>query len=134
MTQSSSFWRKVIYISIIGLLLLPLSMLGQPSTKSAGSDLPDGGGVLAQMRQQEGLAQSSLGDIDPASETMKLATLGLKGVAVTILWDNANTYKDEENWEAFSATVNQIIKLQPNFITVWAVSYTHLTLPTTEYV
>ena len=119
MTQSSSFWRKVIYISIIGLLLLPLSMLGQPSTKSAGSDLPDGGGVLAQMRQQEGLAQSSLGDIDPASETMKLATLGLKGVAVTILWDNANTYKDEENWEAFSATVNQIIKLQPNFITVW---------------
>ncbi|MDP7379031.1 MAG: hypothetical protein QF516_13100, partial [Pirellulaceae bacterium] len=65
------------------------------------------------------MAQSSLGDIDPASETMKLATLGLKGVAVTILWDNANTYKDEENWEAFSATVNQIIKLQPNFITVW---------------
>ena len=119
MTQSTSFWRKIIYISIIGLLLLPLSMLGQPATKSPGADLPDGGGVLAQMRQEQGLAQSSLGDIDPASETMKLATLGLKGVAVTILWENANTYKDDENWEAFSATVNQIIKLQPNFITVW---------------
>ena len=119
MTNSSSFWRKVIYISIIGLLLLPLSMLGQPATKKADADVPDGGGVLANIRQEQGLAQSSLGDIDPASETMKLATLGLKGVAVTILWENANTYKDEENWEAFSATVNQIIKLQPNFITVW---------------
>ena len=37
--------------------------------------------------------QVNLGEVDPASETMKLATLGLRGVAVNLLWEKANYYK-----------------------------------------
>ncbi|HRE99397.1 MAG TPA: hypothetical protein PLI18_02695 [Pirellulaceae bacterium] len=119
MTQNPTFWRKVVYVSLIGLLAIPLSLLGRPAVKGTGGGSGNEGGVLARTRTEHDLSQSSLGEIDPASETMKLASLGMKGIAVMILWDQANTFKDEENWEAFSATVNQIIKLQPNFIEVW---------------
>jgi hypothetical protein len=74
---------------------------------------------LAQLRTQYNLGQSDLGEIDPASEAMKLATMGLRPVAVITLWEKANEYKMKEDWDNLSATLNQIIKLQPNFITVW---------------
>ena len=119
MTQNRSFQRKVIYVSLIGLLAIPLSLLGRPAVKGTSGGQGSEGGVLARTRTENDLTQASLGDIDPASETMKLATLGLKGIAVSVLWHQANELKDAENWEAFSATVNQIIKLQPNFIEVW---------------
>lgn len=66
-----------------------------------------------------GLSQAELGEIDPASETMKMATLGLRGVATNILWTKANRYKRTESWDKLSATLNQIAKLQPNYISVW---------------
>lgn len=113
MNRDSSFTRKVIYATCIALLLYPLYYLGQPATRDSE------GGRLAQFRAKQGLAQSQLGDIDPASETMRLATLGLRGVAVTLLWEKANEFKMKKDWENLSATVQQIIKLQPNFISVW---------------
>ena len=60
-----------------------------------------------------------LGEIDPASESMKLATLGMRGVAANLLWERANRYKREHDWDSLAATLNQISKLQPNFISVW---------------
>lgn len=119
MTQNPTFWRKVIYVSLIGLMAIPLSLLGRPASRGTGEERGSEGGLLAQTRVEYDLAQSSLGEIDPASETMKLATLGMKGIAAMVLWEQANHFKDEENWEAFSATVNQISKLQPNFVKVW---------------
>jgi hypothetical protein len=118
MRQNSSFVRKVIYGCAIVLLLFPLFLLGQPATKSAtrGSSA---GGKLAQLRSDYGLSQAELGKIDPASETMKMATLGLRGVATNLLWMQANKYKKTESWDKLSATLNQIAKLQPNYITVW---------------
>ena len=71
------------------------------------------------MRSTYGLSQAELGQIDPASETMKMATLGLRGVATNLLWTKANGYKRTESWDKLSATLNQIAKLQPNYITVW---------------
>ena len=65
------------------------------------------------------LSQADLGEIDPASETIKLATLGMRGVAANILWEKANDYKKEEDWTNLSATLEQITKLQPNFVNVW---------------
>ena len=50
---------------------------------------------------------------------MKLATLGLRGVAANILWSWANYYKKIEDWDKLELTVNQIIRLQPNFVEVW---------------
>jgi tetratricopeptide (TPR) repeat protein len=50
---------------------------------------------------------------------MRLATLGLKNVAVTLLWDRANHYKKVEDWTNLSAALEQMTKLQPNFYSVW---------------
>lgn len=113
MTQNASFIRKVVYISIMAVLLIPLSYISQPST------LKDPGGVLAQQRTRYRLSESELGEVDPTSETMKLATLGMRGVACTILWQQANKHKMKENWDAFAAVLRQISKLQPHFTSVW---------------
>jgi len=116
MTRNASFVRKIVYISVMAVLLIPLSYLSQPSGLDA-SKHP--GGKLDQMRRQNNLSQSSLGEVDPTSETMKLATLGMRGVATTILWQQAHEHKKKENWDAFAAVLRQISKLQPHFIQVW---------------
>ena len=97
----------------IAVLLVPLSMLSQPADSSSS------GGQLARLRSRYGLSQAELGEVDPASETMRFATLGLKNVAVTLLWDRANHYKKVEDWTNLSATLEQMTKLQPNFYSVW---------------
>lgn len=119
MNRNASFIRKIIYIGAITVLLVPLSFLNLPASRS-----PDGrndrpGGVLAQLRTKYNLSQAELGDIDPASETMKLATLGMRGVAANILWGQAIEFKKTEDWDNLAATLNQIAKLQPNFLKVW---------------
>ncbi len=113
MNQRQRFIRKIIYACIIAALLLPLSWLSQPQTTEAD------GGRLAQLRKEYSLGQAQLGEIDPASETIKLATLGMRGVAANLLWDKANEYKKNEDWVNLSATLEQIARLQPNFVSVW---------------
>ncbi len=113
MSQNASFIRKVTYIAAIALLLIPLSWLSQPAAGTGA------GGKLARLRQKNGLSQSQLGEIDPASESMKLASLGLKGVAANLLWTKATHAKKVKDYDTLSATVQQIVKLQPNFIKVW---------------
>ena len=121
MSRNQSFVRKIIYIAAIALLLLPLSALSQPATvgPKGRPELSSRGGKLSQLREQHNLSQARLGEIDPASETMKLASLGLRGVAANILWGYANHYKKVEDWDKVELTVNQIIRLQPNFLKVW---------------
>jgi hypothetical protein len=97
----------------IAVLLVPLSALSQPA------DSTGPGGYLARLRNRFGLSQANLGEVDPTSETMRLATLGLKNVAVTLLWDRANHYKKVEDWTNLSAALEQMTKLQPNFYSVW---------------
>jgi hypothetical protein len=113
MSERVRFIRKIVYACVIAALLLPLSWLSQPETTESK------GGQLAQLRSEYQLGQAQLGDIDPASETIKLATLGMRGVAANLLWDKANEYKKTSNWVALSATLEQIAKLQPNFVSVW---------------
>ncbi|MGD9723223.1 MAG: hypothetical protein AB7O59_17960 [Pirellulales bacterium] len=113
MSERQRFIRKIVYACAIAALLLPLSWLSAPATTE--SD----GGVLAQMRKENHLSQATLGEIDPASETIKLATLGMRGVAANILWEKAHEYRKNEDWVGLSATLEQIAKLQPNFISVW---------------
>lgn len=113
MSQEISFWRKVVYVGAIVLLLFPLFWIGQPATRKTA------GGVLARLRTENALSQASLGEIDPAGESIKLATLGLRPMAVALLWNQSFEYKKKEDWDGLSATLNQITKLEPNFITVW---------------
>jgi hypothetical protein len=115
MIQNASFQRKVLYLGLIALLLIPLYVIGHPATS-----LKSGrGGQLAQLRTDYDLSPAELGEIDPASESMKLATLGMKGVAANILLMKANHYKKTEEWEKLIAAVNQLVKLQPHFVKVW---------------
>jgi hypothetical protein len=119
MSSHRSFIRKIIYISLIAVLLIPLYLLGHPATKAARGVQGKRGGVLAQMRADYHLSEADLGEIDPGSVTIKLATLGMRGVAANILWEKATDYKMRKDWTNFGATLNQITKVQPNFINVW---------------
>jgi hypothetical protein len=121
MTERTSFYRKIGYgIAIVALCFL-LGWISAPATSARE------GGKLAQLRNQYGLAQGTIGGIDPASETIKLATLGLRGVAVNLLWEKANHYKKVEDWTNLTATLEQLAKLQPNFITFWKFQAWNLT-------
>ncbi len=117
--QKIAFRRKIIYIAAICLLIVPLFAMGQPSTTSSEGAQGSPGGELAKLRTKHDLSQANLSEIDPASETMKFATLGFRGVAANLLWTKANEYKMKKNWDRLSVTLNQIIKIQPNFMSVW---------------
>lgn len=123
MNPQHSFARKVYYLVGLVLLLAILSWLGRPSTGEVSADskgetatgLPN----LAQLRDRYGLSEARLGEIDPAGATIKLATLGLRGVAANILWEKANEYKKKKDWTNLSATLQQITRLEPHFLSVW---------------
>jgi hypothetical protein len=117
MNRNVAFRRKIVYISAIAVLLIPLYMLGSPSRLEQGQVA--GGGYLVKLRTHYGLAQIGLGEIDPASEAMRLSCLGMRGVAANILWAKYGHYKKTEQFDEMAATVDQIIKLQPNYIRVW---------------
>ncbi|MCA9132376.1 MAG: hypothetical protein KDA45_04455 [Planctomycetales bacterium] len=111
--------RRLFYICAMVVLLVPLYFLGNPSVRNSDGSVNQPGGTLAQIRTAYDLGQGDLGEIDPASESMRLATLGLRGVAATILWQKAEYYKKEQFWDRLSATLNQIAVLQPHFVEVW---------------
>ena len=113
------FIHKIIYVVAIGVLLIPLFWLGRPATRAKERAEGSPGGKLAQMRTQDGLNPSDLGEIDPTSEAVKLATLGFRGIAANILWTRATDFKMKKDWANYETTLKQISKLQPNFITVW---------------
>jgi hypothetical protein len=119
MTSRRSFYLKIAYLMAIGILLLPLSFLSQPATTRVKTAQASRGGLLAQLRRDRGLSEAQLGEIDPTSETIKLATFGLRGVAANILWEKANRYDMKKDWTNLSATLQQIAKLEPHFIAVW---------------
>jgi hypothetical protein len=126
--NTKALYRKAAYICGIVALLLPLFLLGQPPTvkftgssaePSANASASSSGGLLSQIRDRYDIGQASLGQLDPASETMRLASLGLRGVAATILWQKSDYYKTEKYYDRLSATLNQLALLQPHFVSVW---------------
>ena len=116
-----AFLRKIIYLVAIAVLLGLLSWLGRPSTRGTQKHEGSSGGVLAKIRDdpENPLSQAQLGEIDPTSETIRLCTFGLRSVAANILWQKAHDYKMKKDWTNLSATLEQITKLQPNFVSVW---------------
>lgn len=114
MSRSHSFTRKVAYLCGIALLFVPISLLSAPATSRE-----KGGGTLTRMRRENRLSLAQLGKIDPASASMSLATLGMRGVAANLLWSRAIDCQKKENWDGVTAALNQITKLQPNFVSVW---------------
>lgn len=114
MNRTTVLRRKLIYLMILVVMLIPLYLLGQPSGGGG-----EGGGRLAQLRGKYDIAESDLGEISPASETMKLASLGLRGVAASLLWKKSHDYRVLHEWDRLKATLNNIALLQPHFDKVW---------------
>ena len=114
MNRTTNLWRKLIYLVVLLAMLIPLFLLGQPAGGTG-----DPGGRLSVMRHDYNIAESDLGEISPASETMKLASLGLRGVAATLLWNKAHNYRVLHEWDRLKATLNNIALLQPHFDKVW---------------
>ncbi|TWU57617.1 IRE (iron responsive element) [Rubripirellula reticaptiva] len=114
MNRTTTLRRKLIYLVILVAMLIPLYLLGQPAGGKG-----DFGGELSEMRIKYNIAESDLGEISPASETMKLASLGLRGVAATLLWNKAHEYRVKHEWDRLKATLNNIALLQPHFDKVW---------------
>ena len=63
MNERRTFVRKIVYVLIMVVLLFPLYALS---------------GKLSVLREDNKLSQADLGEIDPNSEALKLATLGLR--------------------------------------------------------
>ena len=111
--------RKWIYgLSIIALIVV-LFALGFPSTLGTKEIKGQPGGTLAYYRDHHGLSQTELGQIDPTSATIRLATLGMRGIASTLLGQKAIQYQMKKDWTRLRATLDQSIKLQPHSIDVW---------------
>ncbi|NLF09948.1 MAG: hypothetical protein GX594_18510 [Pirellulaceae bacterium] len=120
MNPRNTFRRKIYYLAAIAVLLVPLFWLSQPATSGTAASPGSPGGLLARLREQHKISQAHLGEIDPTSVTIKLATVGLRGVAANILANKAEDYKMKKDWNNFGATLVQLTKLQPHYINIWS--------------
>ena len=111
--------RKIIYIALIGVLIIPLSFIALPETRDTNGKIKNAGGIISRLRNKHDLSQARLTEVDPASETMKLASLGLRGIAVNVLWSQAIEQKKEGDYDGLNSTLQALTKIQPNFIRVW---------------
>jgi len=111
--------RKIIYIALIGVLIFPLSLIALPETRDTDGTIKNAGGVMSRLRNKHDLSQARLTEVDPASETMKLASLGLRGIAVNVLWSQATEQKKNGDYDGLNSTLQALTKIQPSFIRVW---------------
>lgn len=109
--------RKMVYAAVAVLLLIPIIGLGAPASKGGGAN--ELRSWLAQSRDKHDLGEASLGDVDPTSATMNLVLLGMRGVAASVLWNQAEEFKQRKNFSQLKQTVESIILLQPHFKAVW---------------
>ncbi|MDZ4781717.1 MAG: hypothetical protein SGJ19_15805 [Planctomycetia bacterium] len=115
MNPRAAFFRKVTYLGLIVLLLVPLSLIGMPAKKSDGS----GGGVLAELRKDNDISEASLGEIDPTAESVKLVMFGLRAPAITMLYHRKQEQEKRKQWDDQRVTLEELSKLQPHFTGVW---------------
>ncbi|OAI57050.1 hypothetical protein AYO47_08385 [Planctomyces sp. SCGC AG-212-M04] len=123
MNQLSTRARKLVYVIAIVILLGPIIYLGQPASEAGGKT----GGVIARERFKSRLGEASLGDVDPASTSMSLVLLGMRGMAANLLWMQADQLRDRKQWSQLEQTVESILLLQPHFQSVWKFQCWNLT-------
>ena len=121
MNELSSRQRKLVYAGCILFLLVPIVYLGAPTSDDVvpGSKTQVSGGLLARMRVEHDLGESTLGEIDPSSAAMNLVLLGLRGPAAGVLHLQALEYQEKKDWAKLKATVESIIRLQPHYVEIW---------------
>jgi len=121
MNSLTSRQRKIVYALAILVLLVPIIYLGAPLSTDVqpGRKTAVTGGYLAKMRHEHELGESTLGDIDPSSAAANLVLLGLRGMAASVLHQNAIGYQERKDWGKLKSTVETILRLQPHYVEVW---------------
>src|SRR4051812_43541173 len=96
MNKMTSQQRKLVYLIGIIVLLAPIIQLSLPAdgTKTAEGKPKNPGGILSQLRTKYDLGESDLGDVDPSGAAINLVLLGMRGIAVNILWIELDKQKD----------------------------------------
>lgn len=113
MSNMTSQQRKLVYLCGILLLLIPIIKLGLPS------DTAGNGGDLARLRTMYELGEADLGEVDPSGAAMNLVLLGMRGIAVNLLFSKFEKERDAHQWYEMAATTESMVKLQPHFEKVW---------------
>jgi hypothetical protein len=116
MNNLSSRQRKLVYLAVIVILLIPIIWLGRPTS---GTGATRDQGKLAQLRTRYDLGENQLGQVDPTSAAMNLVLLGFRGIAADLMWSQADENEMTKNWAELRANVDTIIMLQPHFVRVW---------------
>ena len=117
--MNRSFQRKVTYLALIAALLIPLSMVGRPSSLDPAGGADSGGGKLAELRTEYKLGQAQLGKIDPTTSAIRYLSLGGHGIAVCVLQQKAAEYQKQKEWIKRSAVLQQITHLLPYYVNTW---------------
>ncbi|MGL4595112.1 MAG: hypothetical protein ACRCUY_10320 [Thermoguttaceae bacterium] len=114
--------QKLAYLGILVILLVILYWIGRPAKVSVdvgGGPVPDSGGKLARLREKEKLSESQIGEVDPASSAVKLATFGMRGIALAAIWHRAQELQKKKDWNNVIAASKQLVFLEPHFAPVW---------------
>jgi len=121
MNGLTSQQRKLLYLLGIIFLLIPIIVLGRPGDgmKNAADGKSDPGGTLSVLRSKYDLGESDLGDVDASGAAINLVLLGMRGVAVNLLWIELDQQKDMKRWAEMQATTKSIVRLQPHYERVW---------------
>ncbi|MCL2349706.1 MAG: hypothetical protein FWC50_15755, partial [Planctomycetaceae bacterium] len=119
--MTKKFQTKIIYFVVIIVLLIPLFLLGKPAAVKRGQEGETSltGGYLAELRIKEDIIDAQLGKIDPGSSTIKLATFGMRGVALAMLWHQLIEDQKKFDWNNVIVLSNQVTALEPRFISTW---------------
>lgn len=118
MNNLSSQQRKLVYLVGIIVLLIPIIRLSLPSEIDPhGNRIP--GGTLAELRSKYDLGENDLGDVDASGAAINLVLLGMRGIAVNLLWIELDSQKDMKRWAEMQATTKSIVRLQPHYEKVW---------------
>ncbi len=101
----ASFRKKLVY----GMIIVVLFGIMYPYSAR-----------LIEIKKQRDLGEAAIGQIDTGSFMMKLFLLGgFRGIVADYLWNRAEEYKREHDWDRLAQTVEMITKLQPHFLSIW---------------
>src|SRR5262249_27313106 len=106
--QQQSFQRKIIYI-VSMLVLFFATYLLKESTSF---------GIDAQAHNLK-IQESSFGKVEVTGTVARLALTGSRGLAVCILWYDAQEKMKKHQWNELELRVDSLTRLQPHFITPW---------------
>ena len=122
MTERTSFLRKIAYGIAIVVLAVAMLRLSAPATATKD------GGKLAELAREvpPRPARTWATSIRPARPSSSPCS-ACAAWPSTVLWEWADEYKKKEDWTNLTATLEQLAKLQPNFIIFWKFQAWNLT-------